>query len=62
MATNATWRVTTVIDTRCHCLVERGPATEHCRSTHASVHRYRLFTLDQRLYRAAFPDLEVGTF
>jgi predicted nucleic acid-binding protein len=29
---------------------------------HASVHRFRLLTLDQRLYRAAFPDLEVGTF
>jgi predicted nucleic acid-binding protein len=29
---------------------------------HASVHRFRLLTLDQLLYRAAFPDLEVGTF
>jgi predicted nucleic acid-binding protein len=29
---------------------------------HASVCRYRLLTLDQRLYRAAFPDLEVATF
>ena len=29
---------------------------------HASVHRCRLLTLDQRLYRAAFPDLEVATF
>ena len=29
---------------------------------HASVRRCRLLTLDQRLYRAAFPDLEVATF
>lgn len=29
---------------------------------HASVHRYRLMTLDQRLYRAAFPKLEIVTF
>ena len=29
---------------------------------HASVRRYRLLTLDQRLYRAAFPELEVATF
>lgn len=28
----------------------------------ASVRRCRLLTLDQRLYRAAFPDLEVATF
>ena len=26
---------------------------------HAAVHRYRLMTLDQRLYRAAFPKLEI---
>lgn len=29
---------------------------------HASIHRYCLMTLDQRLYRAAFPKLEVVTF
>ena len=29
---------------------------------HASVHRHRLLTLDQRLYRAAFPKLEIITF
>ena len=29
---------------------------------HASVCRYRLLTLDPRLYRAAFPGLEVATF
>jgi hypothetical protein len=29
---------------------------------HASVHGSRLLTLDQRLYRAAFPDLEIATF
>ena len=29
---------------------------------HASVHRHRLMTLDQRLYRAAFPKLELVTF
>ena len=29
---------------------------------HASVHRYRLMTLDQRLYRAAFPKLEIVAF
>jgi predicted nucleic acid-binding protein len=28
---------------------------------HATVHRYRLLTLDQRLYRAAFPKLEIAT-
>jgi predicted nucleic acid-binding protein len=28
---------------------------------HASVHRHRLMTLDQRLYRAAFPKLEIVT-
>jgi predicted nucleic acid-binding protein len=28
---------------------------------HAAVHRYRLLTLDQRLYRAAFPKLEIAT-
>lgn len=26
---------------------------------HAQIHRYRLLTLDQRLYRAAFPKLEL---
>lgn len=29
---------------------------------HASLHRHRLMTLDQRLYRAAFPKLEIVTF
>lgn len=29
---------------------------------HASVNRYSLMTLDQRLYRAAFPELEIVTF
>lgn len=29
---------------------------------HAFVHGYRLMTLDQRLYRAAFPELEIVTF
>lgn len=29
---------------------------------HALAHRYRLLTLDQRLYRAAFPKLEIVTF
>lgn len=29
---------------------------------HASVNRYRLLTLDQRHYRAAFPELEIVTF
>lgn len=29
---------------------------------HASVHRHRLMTLDQRLYRAAFPKLEIVSF
>ena len=29
---------------------------------HASVNRFRLMTLDQRLYRAAFPALEIVTF
>jgi predicted nucleic acid-binding protein len=29
---------------------------------YASVRRCRLLTLDQPLYRAAFPDLEVATF
>jgi predicted nucleic acid-binding protein len=29
---------------------------------HASMHRHRLMTLDQRLYRAAFPKLEIITF
>lgn len=29
---------------------------------HAFVHHYRLITLDQRLYRAAFPKLEIVTF
>lgn len=29
---------------------------------HASVHSYRLITLDQRLCRAAFPKLEIVTF
>lgn len=29
---------------------------------HASVLRYRLMTLDQRLYRAAFPEMEIITF
>ncbi len=29
---------------------------------HASAHRHRLMTLDQRLYRAAFPKLEIVTF
>ena len=29
---------------------------------HASVRRCSLLTLDHRLYRAAFPDLEVATF
>ena len=29
---------------------------------HASLHRYRLLTLDQRLYRAAFPELEIVSF
>jgi hypothetical protein len=29
---------------------------------HASEHRYRLMTLDQRLYRAAFPKLEIVSF
>lgn len=28
---------------------------------HASLHRYFLMTLDQRLYRAAFPELEIMT-
>jgi predicted nucleic acid-binding protein len=27
---------------------------------HASVHRYRLLTLDQRLFKAAFPKLEIS--
>jgi predicted nucleic acid-binding protein len=27
---------------------------------HAAVHRYRLLTLDQRLYKAAFPNLEIA--
>jgi predicted nucleic acid-binding protein len=27
---------------------------------HASVHRYRLLTFDQRLYKAAFPKLEIS--
>ncbi len=29
---------------------------------HAAVNRYRLMTLDQRLYRTAFPKLEIVTF
>lgn len=29
---------------------------------HASIHRYRLMTLDQRLYYASFPDLEIISF
>lgn len=29
---------------------------------HASAHRYRLMMLDQRLYHAAFPALEIVTF
>lgn len=29
---------------------------------HASIHRYRLMTLDQPLYRAAFPGLEIVSF
>lgn len=29
---------------------------------HAFSPRYRLITLDQRLYRAAFPELEIITF
>lgn len=29
---------------------------------HASAYRYRLLTLDQRLYRAAFPRLEIVSF
>jgi predicted nucleic acid-binding protein len=29
---------------------------------HASLQRYRLMTLDRRLYRAAFPKLEILTF
>lgn len=29
---------------------------------HASVHGYRLMTLDQRLYRTSFPKLEIVTF
>jgi len=29
---------------------------------HASVHRCRLLTLDQRLYRTAFPELVIVTF
>jgi predicted nucleic acid-binding protein len=29
---------------------------------HATACRYHLLTLDQRLYRAAFPDLDVATF
>jgi len=29
---------------------------------HAFLHRYRLITLDQRLYRTAFPKLEIVTF
>jgi predicted nucleic acid-binding protein len=29
---------------------------------HASVHRYRLMTLDQLHYRAAFPELAIITF
>jgi predicted nucleic acid-binding protein len=29
---------------------------------HAALHRYSLMTLDQRLYRAAFPNLEILTF
>ncbi|SRR5260370_36601447 len=28
---------------------------------HASIQRYRLLTLDQRLYKAAFPKLEIST-
>jgi predicted nucleic acid-binding protein len=27
---------------------------------YAAVHRYRLLTLDQRLYRAAFPKREIA--
>ncbi len=27
---------------------------------HAAVHRYRLLTLDQRLYKSAFPKLEIA--
>ena len=29
---------------------------------HAALHRYSLMTLDQRLYRAAFPKLRILTF
>lgn len=29
---------------------------------HASTHRYRLMTLDQRLYSASFPELEIVSF
>lgn len=29
---------------------------------HASIHRYRLMTLDQRLYFASFPELEIISF
>ena len=29
---------------------------------HAALHRYSLMTLDQRLYRAAFPKLEILAF
>jgi hypothetical protein len=28
---------------------------------HAQIHNYRLLTLDQRLYRAAFPRLKIAT-
>lgn len=28
---------------------------------HAQIHNYRLLTLDERLYRAAFPRLKIGT-
>ena len=53
------------------CIAAEREGRRNCRDVfladfligaHASVRGSRLLTLDQRLYRAAFPDLEIATF
>jgi predicted nucleic acid-binding protein len=49
---------------RCRSQSEPGPRRFHADfliGAHAQIHGYRLLTLDERHYRAAFPELKIET-
>lgn len=47
---------------RSHSGLPRRILTDFLIGAHASVHRFTLLTLDQRIFKSAFPDLKIETF